>query len=180
MVDTLIINIWSGKGNCKSTILYGLAHEILRRGFSVEIVAEDKDKYGEDEDTLLKFAVHNHKLRRLKEKTQFILTDHPLPLSIYKDESKSLNFRGLVMECFKNMNNLNFYIERDMVDREKIEGAAEEDHDLKNILVSSSIPFTSVPSRDAIPKILDCITEYRTKEKLRKEGDMDYVGIQDE
>lgn len=169
--ELLVINLWSGPGTGKSTILAGLYYELSRRCHKAEMIAEDPKKYGEEKTAYLRTAELHHRLEKQRGKVEFAITDFPLPLGIYYDPSKSINLRGLAMELYKSFNNLNFYIEREPGARVGEEALAI-DKDIKNILNSSNIPFISIPSRDPIPHILDAISEYKCREKLKKEGDL--------
>lgn len=167
--DLTVINLWGGQGAGKSTIMAGLFFELRRRGLRAEMIPFVKH----EGTALLDFAHHHSKISSQRGKHEFVITDFPLPLGIYRDETKNINFRGLVMDLWKDgCINLNFYIEREPGGKVPEEWL-KEDKDLKNILVSSSIPFTPVPSRDPIPVILDAISEYKCREKILKEEGLD-------
>lgn len=165
--DIFVVNLWGGKGVGKSTIMAGLFWELRRRGLSAVMIPGEKWLEG-DKTALLRFAEAHHEISSHRGIHEIVITDFPLPLGIYYDKTKSINFRALVMESWKEMTNLNFYIERDPGSKVPEEWL-QMDKDLRSILVSSSFPFTPVPSRDPLPIILDTISEYRTREKLKKE-----------
>lgn len=173
-----VINLFTGPGSGKSTIMAGLFYELKRRGYCCEMTPEyAKDKvYGENwKDMDNQFyigAKQYHKLFRLQGKVDYAISDSPLLLSIYYDRTGNMNFRGLMVDLFKQFDNINFFIERDKdIPYEEsgrlqtLEESIEIDKNIRHILVSSSIPFISVPSKDAVFKILDHLAELRGKEK---------------
>ena len=166
--NLVVINLFAGPGAGKSTVMGGVFYELKRRGYSCEMTPEyAKDKvYGENwrdmENQIYLGAKQYHKLFRLRGKVDFAISDSPLPLSIYYDKTKNMNFRALIMDCFKEFDNLNFFIERDLSipyetggRLQTLEESIEIDKEIKSILVASSIPYISVNSKDAVFRILD-------------------------
>ena len=175
-LNLVVINLFAGPGTGKSTLMAGIFYELKRRGYSCEMTPEyAKDKvYGENwidmEDQFYIGAKQYHKLFRLKDKVDFAISDSPLPLSIYYDKTKNMNFRGLIMDKFKEFHNLNFFIERDLSIPYEENGrlqtlteSIEIDKEIRDILVSSGIPFISVPSRDALIRILDEVAKLKVE-----------------
>jgi len=83
-----VINLFAGPGAGKSTTAAGLYNLLKLKGVSVELVTEyAKDlTYSEDFGTLTNqlhvVAEQDRRLRRLVGKTEWAVTDSPLPLSV--------------------------------------------------------------------------------------------------
>jgi len=115
-----VINIFGGPGAGKSTMASELFVMMKKLGYKVELVTEfAKDLvYADDntrlDDQLMVFAEQHHRLFRLKDKVDFVITDSPLLIA--KVYNKSLNgviFNPFVDDIFDRYDNINFVLERD-------------------------------------------------------------------
>ena len=115
----VVVNLWGGPGCGKSTTMARLFSELKVQGYNVEMVSEfAKDLVYEKRDETMKdelyiFAKQNHRLFRVKDKVDIIVTDRPLPLTcvydkVYGKNDKSLH--ELVRNTFKEYNNINIFL----------------------------------------------------------------------
>lgn len=115
----VVINLWGGPGCGKSTTMAKIFSELKIKGYNVEMVSEfAKDLVYENrmdtmKDELYIFAKQNHRLFRVKDKVDIIVTDRPLPLTcvydkVYGKNDKSLH--ELVRNTFKEYNNINIFL----------------------------------------------------------------------
>jgi len=114
-----VINLYGGPGVGKSTIAAGLFYEMKKLGYKAELITEfAKDLvYSEDStrlsDQLLVFAEQHHKIFRLKDKVDYIITDSPLNLSIiYNHSTDKEIYKEIFNTVFNSYENINFFIER--------------------------------------------------------------------
>lgn len=89
-------------------------------GINTELVTEfAKDKVWENNTEVFKnqaylFGKQSYRLSRCKDKVDCIVTDSPLPLSIFYNNDPSLteNFNKSVMDVFHSYNNMNYLLLR--------------------------------------------------------------------
>lgn len=163
---TKVINLIGGPGIGKSTIAAGLFYKMKRKGYSVEIIYEyTKEKIWEEsfqtlEDEIYLFAKQLHKQWRLENKVDFIIVDHPLFNSAIYDGAKSgLYFKDFVLEQYNRFNNLNFFINRNVlyetngrVQTEK--DAIELDKNILKFMKENNITYTRLDVDNAIDNII--------------------------
>lgn len=115
----VVVNLWGGPGCGKSTTMAAIFAELKIRGYNVEMVSEfAKDLVYEKRDETMKdelyiFAKQNHRLFRVKDKVDIIVTDRPLPLTCVYDEVYGKNDKALhelVRNTFKEYNNINIFL----------------------------------------------------------------------
>lgn len=119
---TWVINIFGGPGIGKSTVAAELFSEMKKKGYSCELVDEfakglvwDASK---DDIANQVYCLGNqyHKINRLKDKVDYIITDSPILLNnVYADKTGygSENFKGLVRELNNRFYNLDVVLKRD-------------------------------------------------------------------
>lgn len=173
---TAIVNFFSGPSTGKSMNSAALFAEFKRRGINAELVTEfAKDCVWEDrlptlDDQIYIFGKQHHRIHRLIDKVDVIVTDSPLLLStVYNNVSdergKALDV--LVMAVFRRMNNINFFINRSqsyqVEGRTQTEAEAREvDAVILDLLRTHEVPYTVVdPSADTrgIPGLADKVLE---------------------
>lgn len=124
-MKTKVVNIVGGPGAGKSTITAGVYYELKKKKLNVEISSEyAKDLVYENrmetfKDELYIFSKQAHRLFRLKNKVDYIITDRPLIMSVvynnyYNPESNDWNkaFSELVFETWKRYDNKVYLIKR--------------------------------------------------------------------
>lgn len=146
---SLIVNLFGGPGSGKSTIASDVFSKLKWMGISCELVGEyAKDKVWENaheilNDQIYVFGKQFHRIFRLNEKVDIIITDSPILLSIIYDKQKRKTFQQLVIEEYNKFNNINFFIKRvkpySSIGRLQTEEEAKnKDNEIKNLLYSIS------------------------------------------
>lgn len=172
---TLVINCFGGPGTGKSTTAAGLFRALKIRGFNCEMALEyAKDKVWEESFAVLGnqnyiFGKQYHKLHRLLNKVDIIVTDAPLALSLMYgkmgiEENCWSFFEGNVLQTFNNMNNLNIFLIRKKPYQsagrtQTEEEAIELDHKILEILkhykISYHVVIADGTEIEEIMKIVD-------------------------
>lgn len=118
---TTIINLIGSPGTGKSTIASELFAKMKWAGVDVELVSEYakelvwEQRHETFKNELYIFAKQHHRLFRLKDKVDYIITDRPLLLSIFynnKYGGGSENFKNIVLEEIDKFNNINIFLRR--------------------------------------------------------------------
>jgi predicted ATPase len=138
MKDTLVINLFGGPGCGKSTTMARLFADLKTRGYNVEMVSEfAKDLVYEQrqetmKDELYIFAKQHHRLFRVVDKVDIIITDRPLLLtniyaSLYlPDDDFKEDLKRLVRTTFMNFNNFNLMLNREGIEYKADEGRLQD------------------------------------------------------
>jgi len=116
----LVINLFGVPSSGKSTGAAYIFSQLKMKGINVELVTEfAKDKVWENNTEVFKnqaylFGKQSYRISRCKDKVDVIVTDSPLPLSIFYNNDPSLteNFNKSVMDVFNNYNNMNYLLLR--------------------------------------------------------------------
>jgi len=144
MKEALVINLFGGPGCGKSTTMARLFADLKTRGYNVEMVSEfAKDLVYEQrqetmKDELYIFAKQHHRLFRVIDKVDIVITDRPILLtniyaSLYlpDDEFRS-DLKRLVRTAFNKFNNLNIMLNREGIEY-KTEGRLQDLEQSKEI-----------------------------------------------
>ena len=112
-------------------------------------------KFAKMDDQIYVFGKQYHRIWRLNGKVQVIITDSPLPLSIYYAKMDSNYFSDFVIEQFNKFNNMTYVIERNSVynpnGRVHTEEQSKEiDKTLVNILKEHNINYKTVKTTEAV------------------------------
>lgn len=165
-MKTVVINLIGGPGSGKSTAAAELFAFLKKAGRSCEMALEfAKGKCFEEsfkvlDDQIYVFAKMYHMIYRLAGKVEFIVTDSPLPISLYYNKEESEYFDKFVVEQYNKFDNLMYFIERDESSYEEIgriqtfEESKEIDKELISLLKKYNIPYKSVSQRRAVRSIL--------------------------
>ena len=168
--NTLIINLIGGPCSGKSTTASGVFYELKKKGINCEMALEfAKDKVWEEsfktmDDQIYIFGKQFHKIWRLKDKVDVIITDSPLLLSIYYNKEKSDYFNDFIIEQYNCFNNKLFFIERNndyQVEGrlQTIDEAKQIDKDVKAILERYDISYECVKNEKSVERIVDYVLE---------------------
>jgi len=148
----IVVNFFAGPGTGKSTTSAAVFSELKWKGINCEIVTEyAKDVVWEGsnkklENQIYVFGKQLHRIWRLKDQVDVILTDSPILFSIIYDKEKNEIFKNLVLQEFNRFNNINIFLNRKKAyvktGRLQTEMEARElDIDIKNLLNDNEIPY---------------------------------------
>lgn len=144
MANALVINLFGGPGCGKSTTMARLFADLKTRGYNVEMVSEfAKDLVYEQrqetmKDELYIFAKQHHRMFRVNDKVDIIITDRPLLLTnIYAklylpDDEFRNDLVKLVRTTFRNFINFNILLNREGIEY-KTEGRLQNLEESKHI-----------------------------------------------
>ena len=178
MNKALVINLFGGPGCGKSTTMAKLFADLKVMGYNVEMVSEfAKDLVYEQRHETMKdemyiFAKQHHRLFRVCDKVDIIITDRPLLLTnIYvglylPDSDFKKDLMRLVRTTYNNFNNLNIYLKRSGINYQtegRLQNLEEAEKIDKLTLEELSLSKQSYCSRQTrnyaiiLDTVLDCI-----------------------
>ena len=151
----IVVNLYGGPGSGKSTTAAGVFSELKMLGLNTELVTEyAKDKVWEKHEAILDnqiyvFAKQYHRLFRLVDQVEVVVTDSPILLSTIYNKDRSLlgtSLDTLVVEAYHTFNNINYFLNRtkkyNPKGRLQTEDEAKElDIQINNMLDRLSIPY---------------------------------------
>ena len=116
----VVVNLFGVPGAGKSTGAAYIFSQLKMQGVNAELITEfAKDKVWENNEEVFKnqaylFGKQSFRMSRCKDKVDCIITDSPLPLSIFynKDEVLGEDFNKTVMNVFNSYNNINYLLLR--------------------------------------------------------------------
>lgn len=120
-MKTIVINLLGSPGTGKSTLASELFAKMKYMMYDVELVSEyAKELVWEERNETMKnelylFAKQHHRLFRLKDKVQYVITDRPLILSLFYNQKygdNSKQFNDIVMHEVDKFDNINIFLER--------------------------------------------------------------------
>lgn len=154
MNEALVINLFGVPGAGKSTGAAYIFYQLKIHGVNAELVPEfAKDKVWEQNDEVFKnqsyiFGKQSYRIGRCADKVDVIVTDSPLPLSIFYNNDKRLteNFNKSVMDVFNSYNNINYLLLRTKPYNPagRIQSESESDalaEPIKNLLSERNITY---------------------------------------
>lgn len=152
-----VLNLFGGPCAGKSTVAATVFGLLKMNGVNVELVTEyAKDLTWEERDIALQnqnyiFGKQYHKMWRLKDKVDLIITDSPLILGLmYAGKYESKYFVQNVVHTFMGFDNLNYYVKRnpdhysEIGRNQTLDEAKDIDKDLINFLLDNKLTYTEV------------------------------------
>jgi hypothetical protein len=131
-----IINLIGGPNTGKTCTALGLSYFMKRAGLRVKYVQEyAEDMVYEDRNNILAdqlyiLAKQNRRLHRLREITDYVITDSPLILGkVYSKNGGSQEFRDLLNTYWDSYDNVTFYHPRDTSFAFHQQGRIQSDHE---------------------------------------------------
>ena len=163
-----VINMFGAAGSGKSTNSAGLAYELKKDGFKVELVTEfAKELCITKSEHLLEnqiwvFGNQYHKMKYLSDDLDFIITDSPIMLSAWYGKKYNYQFESLyslIKEVHNSFDNINIFLERahswDPYARVQSEEESNQDStDLQDFLKENQISFEIFQTGRYLPAIL--------------------------
>ena len=168
-MKTLIVNFFGGPGTGKSTAAAGVFHELKLAGVNCEMALEyAKDKVWEGSGHILAnqlyvFGKQYHRIWRLLEKVEIIVTDSPLLNSILYYQDENPHFSQMVAFEHKKLNNFNVLLGRvkpyNSSGRLQDEKAANAlDGKIQGVLDKWREPYFGIPAaRSSVDVITDMV-----------------------
>jgi len=172
-----VVNLFGGPGTGKSTTAAGLFHLMKLQSMEVELVTEyAKDLVWAERSTMFSeqdyiFAKQNHRLRRLRGKVDWVVTDSPIILGHFympDDFPGKEPFSQFVNEMYNSYDNINIFLTRDKAynpnGRNQTENEAKViDKMIMNYLNDNNIPSHTVLANKDAPSVIlsDIIPSYR-------------------
>jgi GTPase SAR1 family protein len=167
----LIVNFFAGPGAGKSTMASRVFSELKERHYNAELITEfAKDLTWEKstnvlDNQLFVFANQHHRLWRLSNDLDVVVSDSPLMLSLVYARDKTTNlFKQYVVEEFKSFNNINIILERvkkyNPKGRNQNEDQAKDiDELIKQILLEHDIEIhdTFPGNTQSVPLVVELI-----------------------
>lgn len=153
----IVVNLFGVPGAGKSTGAAYIFSQLKMKGVNCELVTEfAKDKVWEDNNEVFKnqayiFGKQSFKVSRCDGKVDVVITDSPLPLSIFYNNDPRLteNFNKSVMDVFNSYTNLNYLLLRTKPYNPIGRHQSEEESDalkqpMIELLTFRDIPYTEV------------------------------------
>jgi ABC-type oligopeptide transport system ATPase subunit len=118
MNTPILINLYAGPGSGKSTTAAGVFTLLKLHGVNVELITEfAKDLTWENrkktmDNQMYIWAKQYHRIWRVKDQVDVIVTDSPLLLSLIYGEGMTDSFKDAVFDSFKEFENINYFIKR--------------------------------------------------------------------
>lgn len=173
----IVVNLFGVPSAGKSTGAAYIFSKLKMNGVNAELITEfAKDKVWENNEEVFKnqaylFGKQSFRMSRCKDKVDVIVTDSPLPLSIFynQDEVLGEDFNKTVMNVFNSYSNLNYLLLRvkpyNPIGRHQTE---EESDKLKEPMVAllndRKIQYTEHPgSSEGYDTIVTQVLEYLSK-----------------
>jgi hypothetical protein len=163
---TLIVNLYGGPGTGKSTTAAALFAELKQAGVNSELVTEyAKDRVWDEHhaclgDQIYLFGKQYHRIYRLLNKVQVIVTDAPLLLSAYYGAKNTpASFTQLVLDTHRGLNTFDVFLRRvkayNPSGRMQTEQEAKGiDVELKELLDKFGIVYADVTADQDAAKVL--------------------------
>lgn len=174
MKKTLVVNLFGGPGAGKSTFMAGIFYKLKLLGYNCEMAPEyAKDLVWEDstkklDNQLYVFGKQYHRLNRLRDKVDIIITDSPIVLSAIYDrihgEKHGKLLHDLVTQEFSRFDNVSFYLNR-REDVYQVEGRLQTleqamviDNTVLEYLIDNNISFTNIENpEEQMDKMVEAI-----------------------
>ncbi len=151
----LVINLFAAPGSGKSTTASGIFYNLKNKGYNAELTGEfAKDltwskRYHTLADQIYVFGKQHHRVFRLKDDCDIIISDSPILLGLAYASEYPQCFKDTVHWAFDQYNNINFVIKRVKPYNPKGRNQSAEQSDQKhieivNLLHSFDVPYIEV------------------------------------
>lgn len=115
-----VINLYGGPGSGKSTTAALVFSSLKLRGINCELIQEYakeltwEERLENFDDELYIFAEQRHRLIRLKDKVDYVVTDCPLlmKLSYIPEDALEIPFIDLVIKAHNEFDNMEIFVNR--------------------------------------------------------------------
>lgn len=156
MKQALVVNLYAGAGALKTASASGIFTLLKLHGVDCELPFEfPKDLVWEENNSMLSdqhyvFGHQSHRIWRLRNKVDVIVSDCPLLLSIvYRPEDLGKEFIANVVATYNQYNNLNIFLKRNLDIKyvengreQNLKEAIEVDNKVLKVLNTYNIPYS--------------------------------------
>ena len=170
--QTLLVNLYGGPCAGKSTICAGIFYELKKRNIDCEMATEfAKDKVWEEsfkvlDDQIYLFGKQYHRVYRLNNKVEVIITDSPFPLNVWY--SKGMHgkiYEDFVFQCLNEFEHIDYFINRgnhynENGRQQNLEEAVAIDNGIKELLNKHNIKYIEYAQHIAVKEIVNDILNY--------------------
>ncbi len=173
----VVVNAFGGPGSGKSTACMDICQQLKKLGYNAEYVQEyakelvyDKkwellDGSEAHQFEILKEQVH--RMDRLYEQADFIITDSPILLNSIYNQELTAAYSGMVQELHGQYHNFSFFVERDRTSFQQegrihnLEESILKDKEIQTLLKNNNIYYGTY-THETIGKVVqNAITTYR-------------------
>ena len=158
----IVVNLYGGPGSGKSTTAAGVFYELKQQGINCELITEyAKDKVWEGafttlDDQLYVFGKQHHRVFTKIGKTDVVITDSPLLLSLVYGKNLRESFKQLVRETHGDFDSMDFFLVRHKPYHEagrmqKEAKAIELDEKILTMLVENGVSFEKIVGDKTAP-----------------------------
>lgn len=162
---TLVINLFGGPGTGKSSTAASIFSLLKAENINCEMALEfAKDKVWEGsahilDNQLYVFGKQYHRIKRLEDKVDVIITDSPILLSLIYGFKESVAFHNLVREKHYEFDSINYFLKREKAynpaGRVQTEDKAKLlDLAINSVLLSNGIKYIELPADKATPILI--------------------------
>lgn len=165
-MTALIVNLYGGPGTGKSTTAAGVFCKLKMMDVNAELVTEyAKDKVWEEsyktlDDQIYVFGKQLHRIFRVRDKVEVVVTDSPLLMSLYYGKNNTfISFHDLVRDVYYSMNSLDVFLRRKKPFNPKgrihtLSESKEIDSYLLDMLEEEHIDFLTYDADEDAPQLI--------------------------
>ncbi len=168
--EVIVINAFAGPGAGKTVSCMDICSELKKRGYNAEYVQEyakelvyDKNYELLDGSEANQFKILKeqlHRMDRLYEETDFIVTDSPILLNAIYNNEPSKEYLDMIDELYTHYNNFSYFVQRDASHFQKegrihnLQESQQKDEEIKSMLSDHGIYYGTYP-HNRIMKVAD-------------------------
>lgn len=168
--EVIVINAFAGPGAGKTVSCMDICSELKKRGYNAEYVQEyakeivyDKNYELLDGSEANQFKILKeqlHRMDRLYEETDFIVTDSPILLNAIYNKEPTKEYLDMIDELYAHYNNFSYFVQRDASHFQKegrihnLQESQQKDEEIKSMLSDHGIYYGTYP-HNRIMKVVD-------------------------
>lgn len=168
--EVIVINAFAGPGAGKTVSCMDICSELKKRGYNAEYVQEyakelvyDKnfemlDGSEENQFEILKKQIH--RMDRLYEECDFIVTDSPIFLNEIYNNNPTPEYSKMIDEIYSHYNNFAYFVQRDVSHFQEegrihnLQESMQKDNEIKAMLEEHDVYYGTYP-HNRIMKVVD-------------------------
>jgi len=169
--EALVVSFFGGPGSCKSIFCAESFAKLKWRGVQCEMALEwVKEKVWDNHMDIFKnqvyiFGKQYHRMFRLRNNVDVILTDSPFLMGCVYDITRDKNLHDVIVGEYKKFNTYNIFLERNEIYDQKgrnqdESGARKLDGEIKELLFETETEFEIVKAAEEnVPVVVNNILE---------------------